>query len=31
MRLLLAIIVLIFALASGAYAQATLRIGDPVE
>ena len=31
MRLLLAIIVSIFALASGAYAQATLRIGDPVE
>lgn len=31
MRLLFAIVVLVFALAGGAYAQATLRIGDPVE
>ncbi|HST29504.1 MAG TPA: polysaccharide biosynthesis/export family protein [Chthoniobacterales bacterium] len=31
MRLSLAIFVLFFALAGGAYAQATLRIGDPVE
>ena len=31
MRLLFAIVVFVFALASGAYAQATLRIGDPVE
>jgi len=31
MRLLFAISALVFALAAGAYAQATLRIGDPVE
>ena len=31
MRLLFAIVVLVFGLAGGAYAQATLRIGDPVE
>jgi protein involved in polysaccharide export with SLBB domain len=31
MRLLFAIVVFVFALASGVYAQATLRIGDPVE
>ena len=31
MRALLAIFLLTFALATGAYAQATLRIGDPVE
>src|SRR6266403_4561604 len=31
MRLLFAIFVFVFALASGVYAQATLRIGDPVE
>lgn len=31
MRLLFAIVVLVFALAGGVYAQATLRIGDPVE
>ena len=31
MRLLFAIVILVFALAGGVYAQATLRIGDPVE
>lgn len=31
MRLLFAIVILVFAVAGGAYAQATLRIGDPVE
>jgi protein involved in polysaccharide export with SLBB domain len=31
MRLLFAIFVFVFGLAGGAYAQATLRIGDPVE
>src|SRR5438045_5292982 len=31
MRLLFAIFVFVFALAGGVYAQATLRIGDPVE
>ena len=31
MRLLFTIFVFVFALAGGAYAQATLRIGDPVE